>query len=227
MDTRYAIVEYDSVSSTQDLAVSALHASGTPTLVTAARQTGGRGRSGRDWWQADRAVAASLAFRPDWSADALGLIPLLAGVAARRALAEVLGVTVGLKWPNDLVVAAGKAGGILSEAADGEVVVGCGVNLWWAEPPEGAAALLDHDPGAQVAPVFARTWAEHLLDLVALGPESWPHGEYHRACVTIGRAVSWDGGSGNAVGVGADGGLIVETGDGKVTLRSGEVRLGR
>jgi len=46
------------------------------------------------------------------------LIPLLAGLGTARAIETLVsGASVGVKWPNDLIVADRKAGGVLTEAA--------------------------------------------------------------------------------------------------------------
>jgi biotin-(acetyl-CoA carboxylase) ligase len=55
--------------------------------------------------------------------------------------------------------------------------------------------------------------------------DDWGIDDYRRACVTIGRWVSYTGGSGIAVAVSDEGSLLVETTDGVVAVHSGEVRL--
>ncbi len=217
MPTPYALVHVDRVASTQDEA--RLRFDGEPVLVVAERQEAGRGRSGRTWLEADRGLYASLAFAPRQRP----IIPLLAGLAARHALGGV----PALKWPNDLVLGDGrKVGGLLAEAAGGVVVVGLGVNLWWPEPPGGAAAVYAGDPGPAEAGAVAERWAAELLHRAA-DPGDW-RAEYTRACVTLGREITWAGGPapglGTAVGVGPDGSLQVETATGLVRLVSGEVR---
>ena len=69
--------------------------------------------------------------------DAWGWLPLLTGVAVVDAVAEVAGVTAGLKWPNDVLVGTGKLAGILAEVAAPApvVVVGLGLNVTEAPDP--------------------------------------------------------------------------------------------
>jgi BirA family biotin operon repressor/biotin-[acetyl-CoA-carboxylase] ligase len=193
-------------------------------LVVADHQVGGRGRSGREWWDAPRALATSVAFRPRWPADTWGRIPLVAGLAAREAFTSVVGITPGLKWPNDLVVPAGKLGGVLSEAAGDVVVVGCGANLWWPGGPEGAAAAFEEDPGPEPARQIAAQFCDRVLAALERGPAAWGHEAYRAACETLGRQIVWDpSGAGEAVDVAADGALVVETPGGRISLHSGEV----
>ena len=104
-----------------------------PLLMLAWEQTGGRGRVGRTWSSpAGKGVYATLAF-PVEDPQALSTLPLLVGVGLCRALDRWLPGRCGLKWPNDLLVAGRKLGGVLIEAqvrpGDGAVaIVGFGVN---------------------------------------------------------------------------------------------------
>ena len=58
------------------------------------------------------------------------------------AVAEVAGVTAGLKWPNDVLVGTGKLAGILAEVAAPEPVVVVGLGLNVTEAPDPAATSL-------------------------------------------------------------------------------------
>jgi BirA family transcriptional regulator, biotin operon repressor / biotin---[acetyl-CoA-carboxylase] ligase len=217
MATPYSVVRLGVTGSTQDDA--RRHLTDEPVLVIADAQTAGRGRGGSTWETAPRAVAMSLALRPDWHVSDWPLLPLLAAVAA----AEV--VDCELKWPNDLLVGGDKVGGILVEAGEGPLVIGMGLNLWWPNPPAGYGSLSNDEPLDGESEVIATSWADRLLGLVAAGPRAWPHHEYTTRCVTIGADITWDPeGEGRAVGIAPDGALIVETPAGMKTIRSGEVR---
>lgn len=111
--------------------------------LVATRQTAGRGRRQRHWISsADASLTASFAREVERPAH-IGALSLVAGVALAQAL-EAFGAPVRLKWPNDLHVAGGKAGGILCEArARGNVtrlVIGCGLNLLAPSESVGQAA---------------------------------------------------------------------------------------
>ena len=161
----------------------------------------------------------SLAVRPPWPVADWPLLPLVAGVAAARVF------DCRLKWPNDLVLADAKVGGILVEAGNGPAVIGMGVNLWWPHAPTHRGALWSEMPPDGEGERLATSWVEHVLDLVEAGPQAWPRDEYVARCVTIGSEVTWDpAGYGRAIGIGADGALVVETDRGTRHLRSGEVR---
>lgn len=217
MATPYSLVSLDVIDSTQDEARRRYQ--GTPVLVVAGVQRQGRGRRGREWLSAPRSVAASLCLDVVWPQPRLALIPLMAGVAAARA------VGVGLKWPNDLFAGDRKVGGILVEATGSMVTAGVGLNLWWPDPPIGMGATHDTDPGGDEVVAVANRWAVELLAMIESGPDRWPRAEYLERCVTIGREITWEpDGRGVAIGVDADGGLVVDMGSsGRTTIRSGEV----
>jgi BirA family biotin operon repressor/biotin-[acetyl-CoA-carboxylase] ligase len=213
----YDVVLLDSIASTQDEAGNRF--SRKPVLVVAAHQTGGRGRAGRPWQSAPRALAASLAFAPWWPLDTWGRLSLAAGVAARAVLGEV-----DLEWPNDLMVAGDKIGGVLLETEGQVVTAGLGVNLWWPSKPQGIGALHFDDPGAGLAVELAHRWAGDLLARVAAGPDRWGLDEYRAVCLTIGRSVRWEpDGRGLARDVAPSGELVVVTEAGERRLSSGEV----
>lgn len=219
MATPLDVIHLDRVGSTQDEAASRF--SDDPLLVTASGQDAGRGRFGAGWLDADRALAATLAFRPGWDPEGFPLITLIAGLA----VLDVLPERVSLDWPNDVMVGDDKAGGILTEADDGLVRVGLGLNVHWASPPPGMTALHDEDPGVRHARSVAERWAIALLARVERGPDDWGREEYVPRCRTLGRDVTWEpGGLGRATGIAADGALVVDTGGAAIALHAGEVR---
>ncbi len=219
MATPYSLQVYDEVTSTQDIAAAALV--DEPILVVAGRQTEGRGRSQRTWESAPRAVAASLAMRPIWDVGSWPLIPLVAGLAA----ADVLEGHISLKWPNDLLIGDNKIGGILVEGSGGVLVVGCGLNLWWPDPPGGSGAQWIDDPGPGAVVATATSWAERLLERMAAGPNEWGRSRYLELSATVGRRVTWEpNGEGEVVDIGVDGSLVVETAYGRQNLIAGEIR---
>ncbi len=225
MDTPYDIVRIGSAGSTQDIARTAYLETSRPTLVVAERQTAGRGRMGRSWEQPDRGMFSSYAFRSSWPPANQPLITLCTAVALAGTIEDLTGVATELKWPNDLLVGGHKVAGILVEAADSVVTVGCGVNLWWPTAPAFAGALLTEDPGPDLAAAMARGWVDALVEIVARGPEAWPRDRYTARSWTLGRRVSWAGGSGTAVDVDLAGGLVVDTGTGTEVVTAGEVHV--
>ncbi len=217
MATPYVTIVRNVVASTQDLAASEYERTGRPTLVVAAEQTAGRGRTGNVWWQASRGAAASLALSVAHLPDHF---TLAVGLAVRSAISEVVDRELSLKWPNDLEHEGRKVGGILVELSGSRVTVGCGLNLYWPDAPPGAGALFDDDPGTSVGRRISEAWASRVVD----GP-SWDRLAYVAACATVGETVTWSGGGpALAVDVDEDGGLVVSSDAGTTTLRYGQVR---
>ncbi|MDR7382031.1 biotin--[acetyl-CoA-carboxylase] ligase [Promicromonospora iranensis] len=117
-----------------------------PSALVAEHQTAGRGRAGRSWETPARAgLTVSVLLRPRVPAEALGWLPLLAGLAVVRAVSDG-GVTAAVKWPNDVLLPAvdtiaglglyRKVAGILAEVVPGTpgqrttaVVLGIGLNV--------------------------------------------------------------------------------------------------
>jgi BirA family transcriptional regulator, biotin operon repressor / biotin---[acetyl-CoA-carboxylase] ligase len=165
---------YDEVDSTNRVAADLARAGAADGVVVGAdHQTAGRGRRGRTWEAPPGAsLLVSVLLRPPPA-----LVTLAAGLAAAGACESVAGVTVGLKWPNDLMVGDAKVGGILTQAIAGAAVVGLGVNLAWAPP--GAARL---GPGVESQALLAA----YLAGLDAPGDVL---ARYRDRCTTLGRRV--------------------------------------
>ena len=124
--------------STQDAAARA-SADGVSALVVADRQTGGRGRLGRQWVQGEaheHKAARGLGVAATFALVKRDLPParlsIAAGLAACRACEVSVGVQLGLRWPNDVVERDGgqrKLAGVLVESKAETALVGIGINV--------------------------------------------------------------------------------------------------
>lgn len=117
-----------------------------PLWLRAERQTGGKGRNGRTWSSPPGNLYASHLMRLDVPPERASELSLVAGVALHTVIAQLLPheSTTGrlyLKWPNDLMLDAGKLAGILIETSITAnqpgitVVMGIGVNVA-SHPPD-------------------------------------------------------------------------------------------
>ena len=203
------------------------------TVAVADVQTAGRGRLGRTWEAPPRsAVLVSVLLRP--SADRpLPQLALVAGVAVADALEELTGLSVQIKWPNDVMLRRTKVAGILAEARESAVVVGIGVNVNQTReqlPNRGGslrtATGLEWDRDAVLDAVLGtlgtryEQWRVGGLDAVydGLGSRDFLRG----------RSVTVDDTSGTAELIDRDGRLRIAVGHGKsVTVESGEVTYER
>lgn len=148
-----------------------LAADGEPhgTLVVAEEQTAGRGRLGRAWHsEKTSGIYLSLILRPEMAPQQAPLLTLAAGLAARDAVAQVTGLKVDLRWPNDLLTGGKKFCGILTEMqAEAQrihyVVVGIGVNVNHAKLPAELEPLATSLRLATGRPVSRLELLAHLL----------------------------------------------------------------
>ena len=99
--------------------------------LVADRQTAGRGRQGREWFDGAGNFMGSTVVHPAFGDPAPGSLALLAGLALHRGHrhAPATAPRAMLKWPNDVMIGNAKLAGILLEREGDTVVVGIGVNL--------------------------------------------------------------------------------------------------
>jgi BirA family biotin operon repressor/biotin-[acetyl-CoA-carboxylase] ligase len=128
---------FDSVASTnRTLWELITQGAGVGNVVIATQQTAGRGQWGRQWTSPTGGLYLSVAIAPNLAANASYQLTL----ATAWGIADQLrrcGISVGIKWPNDLVLDGRKLGGILTETKvnQGKItqaVIGVGIN--WSNP---------------------------------------------------------------------------------------------
>jgi len=106
---------------------------GTPdrTVLVADEQRSGRGRLGRRWHSPPgRGLYLSVLFRDVDGGPLVTRWTLAGAVAACRACRTLSGAEIAIKWPNDLVHAGRKLGGVLAELRGGsELILGTGINV--------------------------------------------------------------------------------------------------
>ncbi len=122
--------DYEELCSTNDEACKqSLTADGGPFVITARRQTQGRGRRGRTWSSLEGNLFMSLALPlPPEKWHEVVFVVSLSLLQTVAALAP--GLNLRLKWPNDVLLNGGKLSGILLEKGEaGYLIIGIGVNL--------------------------------------------------------------------------------------------------
>jgi BirA family biotin operon repressor/biotin-[acetyl-CoA-carboxylase] ligase len=228
---------YAQVGSTNDKAATlAAQGAAEGTTVLAVEQIGARGRRQRAWLSPAGGLWLSVVLRPALPTDQWPLVGFAAGVGAARAVEEIAHITVGVKWPNDLMIGERKLGGVLMEVRGPAVIVGIGINANLALdafPPDIrsiATSLL----AVLARPVDLVALARALLeqcerayDLLAHNPEevlaSWRERD-----LTRGQQVRLSGAEdleGVAEGVDRTGALLVRTGAGIRRIVAGDVSL--
>jgi BirA family biotin operon repressor/biotin-[acetyl-CoA-carboxylase] ligase len=240
----FSFAVHDRLDSTNSHLMALAQSGATHKQVVAAElQSAGRGRRGRTWHaELGRGLTFSLLWRFQRPLTALSGMSLVVGLALTRCLRR-LGVEACVKWPNDVLLGAGKLAGILIET-QGDVlsgataVIGIGLNLSASvDMAERAGA-----PVASLGDALARPPARNDLllailaeldgDLRRFDAEGFAPfaAEWMRLHAHQGRAVAIlgaDGRSrlGRALGVDAQGALLLETEAGVVAIHSGEVSL--
>lgn len=215
------------VGSTMD-AAHALASSGAPggTLVLAEEQTGGRGRSGKQWSSAARAgIWATLIERPR-DASGIEVLSLRVGLGLAAVLERWSEEEIQLKWPNDLFVAGRKLAGVLIEARWRDerpdwVAIGIGLNLRVPSDQNDATALAGGAPlavlGEAVPAMRAAAFASGPLrddELAAFARRDLANGRQLR-----------EPAAGTARGITAEGALLIESGGALTPWRSGSLVL--
>jgi len=219
---------------------------GRADVLLAEYQTVGRGRRGRSWLAPPGgAVCLSLSWTfPEMPRD-VGALSLAVGVCVLRALTS-LGVSgVGLKWPNDILIADRKLGGILIElrAESGGpacVVVGIGLNVAIGKTLMDEIASTGVPPtdlvSAGISSTSRNVIAAALIERCIAGLEQFEREglrpfveEWRSADALRGRDVSVQsveqGARGLARGIDLSGALLVETPQGLRKFIAGEVTV--
>lgn len=240
-DLPWTVEVADCLDSTNgELKRRAMEGLATGTVLLARRQTGGRGRLGRQFASPEGGIYLSVLLRP--RAHLMRLTAVTAA-AVCRAVRGVCAADPAVKWRNDLLLNGKKLCGILAEVsfAQGQVdyaVVGVGLNCNTAPaelPPElrDTATSLQQELGHPVdetALAAALIRALYAMDAaLPAGAEAWM-AEYAAACITVGQPVrllrAAETMDAFAVGLDADGGLIVRDEHGKTTvIDAGEVSV--
>ena len=218
-------------------------------VLIAEHQTAGRGRNGRTWVATPRAqITMSVAVPADAvPTEAWGWLPLAAGVAVVDTVADGAwhgrDVTVGLKWPNDILAGTGgsfgKLAGILAEVAvpARTIVVGIGLNVDLREDElaatDGATSLVALGAEELDRDRLIRKLLSHLGRRVedwqrASGADEALRADYLARSLTVGSRVRamLPGGAellGTAHSVDEQGRLRLTTADGIVPVSAGDI----
>lgn len=221
----------------------AMQASGA-LCVVAEMQTQGRGRRGRVWHGAlGGSLTFSLLWRFNVGVSQLSGLSLAVGVALVRALNAIGCADIHLKWPNDLVHAYRKLGGVLIEIqgdamGPSAAVIGIGLNLRLPDTVKNKVdqAIVDLHALGQTTCTrneLMGNLLHHLVEMLAqfesAGFEAL-RAEWEQAHAYQGKPVVIkmpDGAElyGEVRGVAPDGALIIETASGERRFGSGEISM--
>jgi BirA family biotin operon repressor/biotin-[acetyl-CoA-carboxylase] ligase len=216
------------------------------SVYFANEQLAGRGRGDHAWNSAaGEGLYVSVLLRPSMPSSRVHLLPLAAGLAAADAIRATSGLSIDLRWPNDLLIAGRKAGGILVEAKTeahaegGEVafaVVGIGINVHQRSFAPGLstpATSLDLEAGRRISrkPLLVSLLKSLERETVTLLDSATVETILQR----VEQASTWVHGrqvqvhgpqacTGVTAGLDEHGFLLVRTAGGLVTVQTGGIR---
>ncbi len=213
------------------------------SVVLAETQTGGRGRLGRSFVSPPNSgIYMSVLLRPGADMEAAIPVTTAAAVAVCEAVRELTGKEAGIKWVNDVYIGRRKICGILTEAAaDVEtgsldyVVVGIGINFrenpdaFEGEVRERAGWVYGKEEKGVRRSELAATVIDRMLQYADHMPERGFIDAYRKYSIIIGKERRCFRGKESfdavALDIDRDGGLIVETEEGRKTLNTGEISV--
>lgn len=163
--------------------------------VVAKRQTAGRGRMGRSFDSREGGLYLSYLVRVG-AEDPFELTGR-AAVAVRRAIECTYGISVDIKWLNDLVLNKRKICGMLAQGLfskeGGIIILGVGVNVNQASFPqelETTASSLLMETGKEYDIFLLAENIVSQLDSIRKGSAQSVLEEYRASCLTIGRSIT-------------------------------------
>jgi BirA family biotin operon repressor/biotin-[acetyl-CoA-carboxylase] ligase len=165
------------------------------TILASEYQTSGRGRLDRSFTApAKSALTFSLYIEPKVDREEWSFLTLLAGLSVQEALTSLdPQVSVGIKWPNDLLIGEKKFVGMIAQATKKGVVLGIGINVGMTAeelPVENATSLAL----AGFANLDRNQILAAIINHFEINVEMWEHdqsflAQYRSASVTIGKDV--------------------------------------
>lgn len=250
-------LHYQSVTGSTNTDAREAALSGAPhgSIWLADAQTSGRGRADHRWEsESGKGLYLSILLRPKLAAQYLQWLPLATGLAAARAVHAYTGLSIDIRWPNDLLIGPRKLGGILVESklssnSDPQfaefIIVGIGINVQQSVFPDildaTSLALELERIASQNSP--SSKYSIHrqslLLAFLAAFAEDYRalHSEDGRRALPerLAQSSSWLNGRsvvvhgpqaciGVTAGLDANGMLLVETETGTQTITTGGIR---
>jgi len=246
LDTKIVgrVVHYFAATGSTNAVLKARAERGAPegTVVITDLQTAGKGRLGRRWLApAGSSLLMSILFRPPLAPPQLARLTMLCSLGVLDGVRSTTGLTLQLKWPNDLLVGDKKVAGILTESslAGDQVefaIVGIGLNVNFdpasVEGIPETATSLSNALGQHVPrlPLLVSILSAIDARYHRLRAGELPHAEWASHLVTLGQVVQVTTPQGIEVGVAegvdADGALLLRRDDGRlIQIVAGDVSL--
>ncbi len=236
---------FNTVKSTNDIAHQ-LADKGTieGTIVTAEKQTLGKGRLGRSWHSPDKmGIYVSIILRPKFTPGQAPGLSIMSALAVAETLDELAPKKVQIKWPNDILINGRKVSGVLTELSAEKdkinyVIVGMGINVKQSEsdfPPNlrATATSLQREAAKEISRVellkllLANFEKEYLHYRKGQLKKSLPRIRKWSSLLNKEVTLQWNGAAvtGTAVDIDTSGSLIIESNGNRMSVSSGEVTV--
>ncbi|MBP5454073.1 MAG: biotin--[acetyl-CoA-carboxylase] ligase, partial [Lachnospiraceae bacterium] len=193
------VIDYEELDSTNTEAKRLIADSNLKkACLIANRQTNGRGRVGHAFFSPkETGIYMSFVFTPN-SLEKAYKSTAKACVCVKRAIDELYGLSIGIKWVNDLYLDNKKICGILTEAVTtgvnkGSVVVGIGINFLEHELSDELKPIVGFLPKKETVTrniLIAKIISNLETELSDLDDDSYIE-EYKGASILIGEDISY------------------------------------
>jgi len=140
---------YKNTGSTMDRARElALRGALGGTIITAEKQSAGRGRSSRTWVSRQGGLFFTILERPNFAIAEYSILSLVTQIAVVRTVSSVCGKNAFLRWPNDVYINRRKIAGVTTEiSGEGDLITwlsaGVGLNINNITPSGKAASCAE------------------------------------------------------------------------------------
>lgn len=227
------IYTYEEIGSTNDIAWEmAIKGEPEGSVIFAESQTKGRGRLKRKWFSPKRkGLWFSIILRPQLVPSYAPMITAMSAVSVAKAIAKYAGLSIWIKWPNDIYVNGKKLGGILTELNTELdtikfVILGIGINVnidnWPGVLKETATSLKIKSRIEFAKEVLISL--EHYYNLLI--DKKWDEiaNEWKNLSLVLGKRVKVGEIEGQALGIDEYGALIIRLDNGFLKhITSGDV----
>ena len=223
-------MHFDTIDSTNTYAKENAVSLPLPTLITAYKQTKGRGRHGKSFYSEKGGIYFSVLFKANENFD---LITPACAVSVYKSIKELCGIETDIKWVNDLYFQEKKICGILVERfIKNDIVYTCagiGINLNTETFPSDLTMA-----GSIKTNIDGKAIAEKATEYLLKYNENYNRNEllkeYDNRLFIKGKEISYsinnEEFTGNVIGINNDCNLIVENSKGNTDiLSSGEISI--
>ncbi|WP_413853654.1 biotin--[acetyl-CoA-carboxylase] ligase [Candidatus Ruminimicrobium bovinum] len=227
---------FDTITSTNDYAKNAVWQKQITenSLITANTQTAGRGRFDRKFFSpAQTGIYMTFVIFPEKDVEDILLVTLTAAVAVVRAIKNLTGITVNIKWVNDIFFNDKKIAGILTETVFNtqinkteSVIIGIGLNINTKIFPEELKNIATSLNVRISRNKFIAEITNNFFDLYNNATNEQIITEYKKYLITNRTVIYYIDGEkfkGKIEGINNNGNLIINSNNKHVILNSGEI----